>query len=172
MNWTVRYILVLLLLSVAGLILTSCNDDSLQKGNASRPGDVHQIQDSLDRILHTVFDNSEKLALEKAFVPFWNDSNFFYISNGLKFNYNGLKKSEEEYFYLLRQQKFNFSYQKFDVIDQDNAIASLAGRLVAIQKDGITQTSNIAETVVFKKVNGTWTIVSGHESYSPVNEAH
>ena len=169
MNWINRQALIFMVATLTAL--TSCNFNNREQINDVMETST-QIQDSLKAIIHTVFDNSEELNLESAFTPFWNDSNFFFVSNGIKSSYNELKKAEEEYFSSLKQQSFNFPFQNFEVINQDNAITNLVGTMIAVQKDGTTQKSNIAETIVFKKINNTWKIVSGHESYSPANETH
>ena len=92
-------------------------------------------------------------------------NDFLFISNGQALTFQALKKSESEYFSDLKQQSFNFTYKNFDIIDQDNAIANLVGILTAMPKDGPIQKYNIAETIIFKRLNGVWKIIGGHESY-------
>ena len=159
-----RQILVLLLLTVSFLL--SCNDKNTQRQDAIRQsGNTELIQDSLKAIVQIVFKNSEELNLEKALMPFLTTADFLFISNTQMLTFQDLKKSESEYFSTIRKQSFNFSYQHFEIINQDNAIGNLIGTLTVIQKDGLSQKYNIAETIIFKKINGIWKIVGGHESY-------
>lgn len=148
------------------IFLYSCNSNRVNNHETSEHSlNAEQIQDSLKTIVQIVFKNSETLNLEKALSPFLATDEFQFISNGQKFSFNDLKKIETEYFSTLKQQSFNFTDQNFNVINQDNAIATLIGTLTAVQKDGLIQKSNIAETIIFKKINGAWKIVGGHESY-------
>jgi len=164
MNLKSRQTLILILLNV--FLLSACNDRNTQSQDSNGQNVTKgQIQDSLNSIVQVVFKNSEQLNLEMALTPFLTTNDFFFISNGQRLTFQTLKKSESEYFSGLKKQSFNFTYKNFDIINQDNAIVNLVGTLIAIPKDGHNQKYNIAETIIFKRVNSGWKIVGGHESY-------
>lgn len=116
-------------------------------------------------MVNTVFKNSETLNLDKALSPFITNDEFLFVSNGQKLSFDQLKRNETEYFSTLKQQTFNFTDQTYEVINDENAMAILIGTSTAIQKDGFTVNTNMAETINFKKIDGIWKIVGGHESY-------
>ena len=158
----------LFLLSLVMIILFACNNKrAIDSESSGQSLNAEQIKDSLKAIVYKVFKNSETLNLEMALSPFLTTDDFLFISNGQKFSFNELKQIEAEYFSNLRQQSFNFTDQTYDVINNENAIVTLLGTLTATQKDGVVIKNNIAETILFKKINGIWKIIGGHESYFP-----
>lgn len=161
MNGSKLHLLLLIILFPFACTTNRDRNDESSGQNLNK----EQIQDSLKAIVKTVFKNSETLNLDKALSPFITNDEFLFVSNGQKLSFDQLKNIETEYFSTLKQQIFNFTDQTYDVINDENAIAILIGTATAIQKDGLTVNTNIAETIIFKKIDGIWKIVGGHESY-------
>ena len=126
------------------------------------------IQDTLNTIVETVFSNSEKLDVDKALSRFLKTDQFSFISNGQVVTIGELERLERDFFNTLDSQDFEFIRQRSDILSDSCAMIELFGTLTSYPKKKMPIKYQIAETAVIKKINGSWFLTSGHESYYPI----
>lgn len=154
-----KNIFAVLLLAIA-FAMKSC-----APGKNNKEDHEAAIRDTMNAIIETVFSNSEKLDADNSLSRFLQTEEFSFISNGQVVSFKDLKELEKKYFETLKSQDYQFGRQHSEILSDDCAITELSGTLVSVPKEGQTIKFRIAETLIFKKINGIWQIASGHESY-------
>jgi ketosteroid isomerase-like protein len=112
---------------------------------------------------------SEKAQLD-SFLSYYDNSSLFLqiSSDGKMRNYEEFKNICTEYYNMLKEQKISTIFEKLNVIDNNLAILSWTGNIIAQFRNGDTmKMKNYSITNVFKRIEGKWKIIHSHESALP-----
>jgi hypothetical protein len=126
-----------------------------------------QITEKIQNKLDDLFVDSVNVDLEKSLRPIWNSPDFIYLSNGITYSYRELKEMEKENLTSFKKQKFDFPFNRIEVINDSLAFVNLQGSLTTTYNNDDRATSLIAETMIFKFIDKDWKVTFAHESYAP-----
>lgn len=118
---------------------------------------------------NVLIECSEQANLD-SFLSYYDDSpTFLSISaDGKMSDINEFRRLCSNYYTNLKEQKVTTLLQKTHIIDNNHVIVAWTGNIIAYLKNGDTlNMNNYAITSLFKKMNGNWRIIHGHESALP-----
>ena len=153
-----------------GMAFISCDrkqdsETGARESPISSTAPRESIKDTMDAIIENLVSSSEVLNIDKALSRFLPSSDFSFISNGQVVTLEKLKELEGAYFKTLKSQDYQFTHRRSELITDKYAITELSGTVITEPVSGPARKFQIAETLIFKKINGTWYIAGGHESY-------
>lgn len=144
------------------LLLCSCGQ---QSDKVMTDVQKAKITEEVKPFVTQLWESNYSLDYEKWLVLYWNSSDFIFIANGQSFMYNDVAAFKEMW-KSLEYQKYTPTYEKYDVLAGDAVLYIMLGKVSVKFKTGdIMDTDKYAFTALFKKVDGTWKIVSGHASF-------
>ena len=120
-------------------------------------------------IYDKITEYSQKARVDSFLSCYYDHPSFLsFSSDGKMNNYEDFKQACHNYYSSLKEQTVTTIAERINVIDTNLVIVGWTGNITAAFKNGdIMEMENYSITSVFKKTDGIWKVIHGHESALP-----
>jgi hypothetical protein len=140
--------------------------------NNNPPSDAQKekIKGEIKEVVNTFYKGCEEVNMDMALGTCLNSPEFAYINNGYVYSYKECADIFKPVFESMLNQKITIVDEKFTFPDHSTVFYSNHCKSLTNYKDGhaILQDPTVM-LLIFKKINSTWKIIYGVESYIQQN---
>jgi len=156
-----RIIFLLLL-----IVCFSCGTNNKPVSDAQK----EKIKGEVKEVVNTFFKGCEEVNMDMVLGTCLNSTEFSYINNGYAFSYKDCVDIFKPVFASMLNQKITIVDEKYTFPDNSTVFYSNHCKSLTNYKDGhaILQDPTVM-LLIFKKINATWKIIYGVESYIQQN---
>ena len=156
-----RIIFLLLL-----IVCISCGTNNKPLSDAQK----EKIKGEVKEVVNTFYKGCEEVNMDMVLGTCLNSPEFAYINNGYVFSYKDCAEVFKPVFASMSNQKITIVDEKYTFPDNSTVFYSNHCKSLTNYKDGhaILQDPTVM-LLIFKKINATWKIIYGVESYISQN---
>ena len=148
------------------IVCISCGTNNKPVSDAQK----EKIKGEVKEVVNTFFKGCEEVNFDMALKPFLDSPDFLYINNGYAFNYKDCEDIFRPVFASMLNQKITIVDEKYTFPDNSTVFYSNHCKSLTNYKDGhaILQDPTVM-LFIFKKIDNSWKIIYGVESYIDKN---
>jgi len=148
------------------IVCISCGTNNKPVSDAQK----EKIKGEVKEVVNTFFKGCEEVNFDMALKPFLDSPDFLYINNGYAFNYKDCEDIFRPVFASMLNQKITIVDEKYTFPDNSTVFYSNHCKSLTNYKDGhaILQDPTVM-LFIFKKIDNSWKIIYGVESYIQQN---
>jgi len=148
------------------IVCISCGTNNKPVSDAQK----EKIKGEVKEVVNTFFKGCEEVNFDMALKPFLDSPDFLYINNGYAFNYKDCEDIFRPVFASMLNQKITIVDEKYTFPDNSTVFYSNHCKSLTNYKDGhaILQDPTVM-LFIFKKIDNSWKIIYGVESYISQN---
>ena len=148
------------------IVCISCGTNNKPLSDAQK----EKIKGEVKEVVTTYFKGCEEVNFDMALKPFYNFNDFEYINNGYSFSYQECIDIFKPVFATMLNQKITIVDEKYTFPDNSTVFYANHCKSLTNYKDGhaVLQDPTVM-LLIFKKIDNSWKIIYGVESYIQQN---